>query len=133
LHALQLALSTVDVQSVPHEPQWFAVVFRLVSQPSSALGAIGWVQLPFGELHDELQVPPLHDSVATPAAEQGREHDPQCAGSLPRLVSQPSSAAGAAGWVQLPCGAVQVELQTPAAQLRTLTPDTLHGRVHDPQ
>src|SRR4029077_9209881 len=57
----------------------------------------------------------------------------QCAGSLPRLASQPSSAVGAVGCEQLPKGALHDELQVPPEQLMVATPLGLHGRVHEPQ
>ena len=54
-------------------------------------------------------------------------------GSSVPLVSQPSSAPGAAGRVQSAYGALQLGAHTPAPQLRVATLAAAHGREQPPQ
>jgi hypothetical protein len=88
-HEMPLALATVLLQLVAQAPQWSVAVSRLVSQPSSAVGAAGCVQLPNGELQVELQRPPMHDTLATLVPEHERVQPPQWMVSVLRLISQP--------------------------------------------
>jgi hypothetical protein len=71
-----------------------------ISHPSSALGALGRLQLARPSWHDELQSPPEQASDSTPFVLQGRPQAPQFFGSVPVAVSQPSSVAGAWGPLQ---------------------------------
>src|SRR5262249_40485997 len=48
-------------------------------------------------------------------------------------LSQPSSVAGAAGWVQLPELGLQFDVHRPAAQASAFVLALPHGRVHAPQ
>jgi hypothetical protein len=97
-----LVTTFVALQSWPHPPQCSVFVAVLVSQPSSALGAAGCVQLPRLAVQVEVHSPPAQASAAVPVVEQARPQAPQFAGSVPVLVSQPLSAVGAPGVVQLP-------------------------------
>jgi hypothetical protein len=69
----------------------------LVSQPLSAVGKAGCVQLPLGATQVELHVPALHESVCTPVLLHARPQPPQWVVDVLVLVSQPSSADGKAG------------------------------------
>jgi hypothetical protein len=72
------------------------------SHPSSAAGALGWLQFTRPAPHVESHTPLVeHESVATLALLHARPQPPQLL-VVARFVSQPSSAAGAAGVVQLP-------------------------------
>jgi hypothetical protein len=75
-------------------PQCVVLVLVLTSHPSSAAGATGWVQFPYGELQVELHNPPLHDRLATFELEHARVQLPQRSASVFVLVSQPLSAVG---------------------------------------
>ena len=100
LQARPPAWTWFDEQYLPHEPQ-FCVSFAVsVSQPSSAAGARGWLQLPHPVPHVELQRPPEQERDATWLVEHFRPQAPQLFASVETGVSQPSSAVGAAGCVQ---------------------------------
>ena len=92
----------VDEHARAHDPQLSTSVFMFDSQPLSAVGAVGWVQLPYPATQVELQRPPLHERLATFSDEHARAHDPQLSALVFRFVSQPSSGVGAAGWEQFP-------------------------------
>lgn len=57
--------------ALPHAPQLVTRV-RSVSQPSSAAGAVGRLQLPLFGRHVELQRPAAHVAASTPPPEQTR-------------------------------------------------------------
>ena len=116
-----------------HPPQLLTFALVLVSQPSSAVGAVGWLQFPNPELQVELQVPPLHDRAATLADEHARPHCPQLSTLVFVLTSQPSSAVGAAGWLQFPKPELHVEVHRPPlhASEATLAPE--QARPQAPQ
>jgi hypothetical protein len=78
-----------DGHALPHAPQLAGVVLRSVSQPSSAAGAAGWLQLPFPGEQVELHRPAAHVAVFTPPFAQARWQAPQLPASLLRSVSQP--------------------------------------------
>jgi len=120
-------------QSFLHEPQRCAAPSTSVSQPSSASGAGGSAQLPKPSLHVDVQRPLSQARDATLAPEQARPHAPQLATSAPVAVSQPSSAAGAAGCTQLPKPALQLELHTPPLQARDATEVVAQARSQAPQ
>jgi hypothetical protein len=127
-------VATLDAEHARAQaPQLAVEVARLVSQPSSAAGAAGCVQLPALPLQVEVHKPPAQLAVATPADEQARAQAPQLAVEVARLVSQPSSAAGAAGCVQLPKPPVQVELHTPPVQLVVAACSPEQARPQAPQ
>jgi hypothetical protein len=123
----------VVAQARAQAPQLAVLVFVLVSQPSSAVGAVGWLQLPKPELHVELQVPPLHDRAATLAPEHARLHAPQLSALVLRFTSQPSSAVGAVGWPQLAKPELQVEVHSPPLHARPATFEVEHPRPQLPQ
>jgi hypothetical protein len=77
-----------------HAPQWVVLELVFVSHPSSGVGFAGCVQLPKPPLHVELQVPPLHERLATFELEHTRLHAPQLSAFVLVLVSQPLSAVG---------------------------------------
>ena len=111
-----------DEHAPPHAPQCATLLSRFVSQPSSAEGAAGWVQLPKGAAQAEVHAPALHASAETPASEQVRPQAPQWVTSLVMSVSQPSSAAGAVGWLQSPKPLAQTGAHTPDAQAWAVVP-----------
>lgn len=83
-------------QPSPQLPQDDVLAETLVSQPSSGpLG--GWAQFPKPTSHVELHTPRLQDLLRTLEAEHPRPQAPQFVVSVNVLVSQPSSAVGAAG------------------------------------
>ena len=83
------------------EPQASGSVDRLLSQPLSAVGADGSVQSAHPAAQDGAHLLPLQTSgPLVLAPEHGRLQAPQWAGSVAVFDSQPSSAVGAAGWVQ---------------------------------
>ena len=76
------------------------------SQPSSAVGAVGFEQLEKPAEHAELHVPPLHEGEPeTCVAEQARPHPPHFVAEEVTSVSQPSLS-----------GAVVVQSAKPALQ-----------------
>jgi hypothetical protein len=117
----------------PQAPQLAGSVPVLVSHPLSAVGAPGVVQLPNPATQVESHRPALHWARSTLAFEQGRPHAPQFAGSPCVSVSQPLSASGGAGVVQLLNPPLHVELHTPAEQLLTATLLSAHTRLQAPQ
>ncbi len=130
VHAATLTLLSEQVR--PQAPQ-LPVELRSVSQPSSAVGAAGCVQLPKPAEQAELHRPPAHDGAGALFAEQPRPHAPQLVLEVVRSTSQPSSGAGATGWLQLPKPTAQLEVHTPAAQLRTAVLVEEQPRPHAPQ
>jgi hypothetical protein len=66
-----------DGHASPHAPQELALAETLVSQPLSAAGATGREQSPKPRSQLGEQLPPLHESEATPAVEHARLHAPQ--------------------------------------------------------
>ena len=64
---------------------------------------------------------------------QARPQPPQFLTSLAVAVSQPSSGAGAAGWLQLALPLTQLELHTPPAQASVATPAAEQLRPQAPQ
>ena len=87
--ALHEVVPFVLVHAVPQAPQLEALVAVLVSQPSSAVGAAGFVQLPYPDVHVEVHTPPEHALVATLVAAQARPHAPQLFASVPVATSHP--------------------------------------------
>jgi hypothetical protein len=65
------------VHELPHPPQLASLLAAGVSQPSSALGATGLLQLARPSSQLELQVPALHARDRTPLALQARLQAPQ--------------------------------------------------------
>lgn len=115
-----------------HTPQWVAL--REASQPSSAVGAAGVVQLTRPRSHTGSHTPSEQLTAVTLAPEQACPHAPQSVASVARSASQPSSAAGAAGREQLPSVPLQAEVQSPAAQVAPpVTPTFEQARPHPPQ
>jgi hypothetical protein len=111
-HEMTVAFCTDVLQLVPHAPQWVVVLERLVSQPSSAVGAAGCVQLPNGELQLELHKPAEHDTVATLVLLHARPHAPQLALSVAVASSQPLVGLPS----QSPKPGLQLKVHAPAAQ-----------------
>jgi hypothetical protein len=120
------------VQSFLHEPHCVAL-FVCVSQPSSPNGAANWTQLSKPATHVEVHLPLSHDLLATLSPEQARPQPPQLLTSLETSASQPSSALGAAGEVQLSKPVAQVGVHRPALQLRAVTFAPEQARLHVPQ
>jgi hypothetical protein len=132
--ALQTALATFKVEHArPQPPQCEVLVAMLISQPSSAAGASGWPQLAQPATQLELHLPSLHAGAVTLAVLQMRPHAPQSPVSVSRLLSQPSSAAGAAGCTQLPKPGLQLEVQTPPLHATVPVLAVEHCRLHAPQ
>lgn len=130
----QAKFSTLIVEQARLQaPQCAVLASTSVSQPSSGKGAVGLVQLPKLWVQAESQTPPLHDSEVVFVLEHARPHAPQWTGFACRSTSQPSSAAGAAGWLQLPEPTLQLDVHTPAAQVRVCTPVLEQGRSQAPQ
>ena len=101
----------------PQAPQLFGSKETEVSQPSSAVGAAGLAQLSKPVVQVGLHNPPLHATAVALAPEQTRPQAPQLPVLVLVSVSQPSSAVGAYGCVQLPQPEAQVETQRPAEQV----------------
>ena len=72
-----LVATLVVAQARVQRPQWATVVSRLVSQPSSAAGAMGLLQLPQPERHDEVHTFEAHAAAATLVLAQARPQAPQ--------------------------------------------------------
>ncbi|MBI3072217.1 MAG: hypothetical protein HYY84_08870 [Deltaproteobacteria bacterium] len=123
----------VDAHARAHAPQLSTLTSVLISHPSSATAASGCPQFAYGALHDELHVPPLHDSAATFAFEQARPQAPQLPVFVLRFVSQPSSTAPALGCAQFAYGAMHDESQTPALHESVATFVEAHARPQPPQ
>lgn len=122
-----------ELQARPHEPQLAVLVFRFDSQPSSGVGEAGWTQLPNPPTHVGLQLPAVHEVDCALATEQARAHAPQLFTLVFTLVSQPSSAAGATGLLQLPKPELHDDEQTPAEQATALTLTSEQTLPHPPQ
>lgn len=103
LPPLQILEETLlELQVRPQLPQLSTLMARSISQPSSAAGAAGRLQLPLVPEQVDVQSPALQDNVWTPEVEQVRPQAPQFRASLAVDVSQPLSTAGGAGVVQSP-------------------------------
>lgn len=106
--AEQVAVPFVELQTLPHAPQWLVLVAVTVSQPFATFPS----QLPKPELHEMLQLPVVHDGVPLFVL-QAAPHDPQWLVLLDRLVSQPFTTLPS----QFPKPELQVMPQDPATQL----------------
>jgi hypothetical protein len=91
------------------------------------------VQLPNPSRQVDVHWPFSHARDATFVPEHTRPHPPQLFTSLAAVVSQPSSAVGAAGRVQLLEPAVQPDTQRPPLQARALTEVEAQARPQAPQ
>jgi hypothetical protein len=120
-------------QSLRHEPQRCVAELTSVSQPSSFKGEIGVVQLPKPSLHVEVHWPFSQARDATFVPEHARPQPPQLFTSFVLVVSQPSSAVGAAGREQLLAPAVHPDTHSPPLQARALTPFDAQPRSQPPQ
>lgn len=94
--------SRVPLQSLPQPPQFRSSCRTFSSQPLSAPGAAGMLQFAKPISHVESQTPPAQLFEATFVPAHARPHAPQWVTSASVFVSQPSSAAGAAGVMQSP-------------------------------
>ena len=120
-------------QSFRHEPQRCVAELTSVSQPSSFKGEMGVVQLPKPILHVEVHWPFSHAREETFVPEHARPQPPQLLTSFVLVVSQPSSAAGAAGREQLLAPPIQPDTQSPLLQARALTEFDAQSRSQPPQ
>jgi hypothetical protein len=127
--AVQTVEPPVLVQAVPQAPQ--LVTLNGVSQPSSAVGAAGVVQLRKPAAQVEVHTLPAQLAVATwltPAALQARPQPPQLATVLLTSTSQPSLPVLLQSR-RVPEQAVQV----PLLQVCVSAVQTALGPVHAPQ
>lgn len=131
--AQDVALAWLEEQARPQAPQFAVDVLVFVSQPSSGFGEAGSLQLPLPAMHVELQVPPEQDRVATLLLLQLRPQTPQLSGSVLTLVSQPLSAVGGEGCVQLLYPDWHSESHLPIEQERDETWLDEHFRPQAPQ
>ena len=120
-------------QSLLHEPQRCVAALTFVSHPSSFNGEIGVAQLPKPGRQVDVHWPLSQAREATLVPEQTRPQPPQLFTSLVLVVSQPSSAAGAAGREQLLEPALQPDTQSPPLHARALTPVESQLRPQAPQ
>jgi hypothetical protein len=111
-----VAVAFVPEQARSQAPQCAGSLFKSVSQPSSASGALGWLQSVYPPVQVGAQTPALQTVAEALSSEHVRPQTPQCAVSVPRLVSHPSSAWGGAGWAQSPKVPLQVGTQAPSVQ-----------------
>jgi hypothetical protein len=86
-HAREATL--VPEQARPQPPQLFTSLVLVVSQPSSAAGAAGRVQLLEPALHPDTHNPPLQARVVTEVEAQARPQPPQLSTLVVSSVSQP--------------------------------------------
>jgi hypothetical protein len=105
----------------------------LISQPSSGAGASGCAQLAKPVVQPELHFPSLQLGDVTLAVLHARPHAPQSPVSVSRLLSHPSSAAGAAGCTQFPKPGLQLEVQSPPVHATVPVFAVLHCRLQAPQ
>jgi hypothetical protein len=132
LHAAPEALATVVAQLVPHEPQFAALVFVLVSQPLALLPSQSpnpAVQL----VYVQAPVPQLIPDAFCTVELHTVEHEPQWFASLCELTSQPSSGAGAAGCAQLRNPTLHADVHRPPEQVGVATFAPLQPRPQAPQ
>ena len=87
-------------QARPHPPQLAWSSFRLVSQPSSVSPGAGWTQSPKPELQLGWQTPAVQLTPEALVATHTCPQAPQLLASVATSLSQPSSGAGAVGWLQ---------------------------------
>jgi hypothetical protein len=83
-HVAAEALAGVG-HALPHRPQWEVLVANAASQPLAAEPS----QSPKPELQANPQVPEAQVAPALLGAEQARPHDPQLAGLVASVTSQP--------------------------------------------
>jgi hypothetical protein len=93
-----------------HDPQWLRSLVRLISQPFAAL--LSQLAKPPKQVMPHWPV--AHDGVPFVAL-QGELQAPQCAGSVFRLISQPSATL----LLQLAKFVVQAMLHVPPVQVGT--------------
>jgi hypothetical protein len=118
-----------SAQALPHPPQLAELAKVSVSQPSSAAGAAGVVQLPLPSTQVDVQSPALHTAAATPCPEQARVQDPQWAGSVSVFVSQPLVGSPSQSAQPMSHAAtVHAACAQPAVPCATV-----HAVAHDPQ
>jgi hypothetical protein len=114
----------LPLQSLPQPPQLMPLVWAFTSQPSS-FPVEGWLQFAEPKSHVETHVDPTHTREAVFVPEHVRPQAPQLKTSSATTVSQPSSAIGAAGLIQLPNPSAHVGVHCPLAHavLTALAPE----------
>ena len=118
---------------MPHAPQCSFVVAVFTSQPSSVAPGFGPPQSPQPLWQVCVHCPAAQLCALLWAFEHGLPQAPQLDVDVLVLVSQPSSAFFAAGRAQLPKPELQLDVHTPAAQVRWLTWVSLQAREQAPQ
>ena len=132
--ALQISAPWVwTVQELPQPPHADALVETLSSQPLSAVGAAGIVQLAKPKSQVELHKLPEHSSACTPAVEHALPHSPQWETLLVMSTSQPSSPVPGWGPLQSAKTPEHVGRQVPATQARAVVFVVEHSPPHPPQ
>lgn len=116
------------VHELPHPPQ-FVLLSTCSSQPSSAVGAAGFEQLPYSMRQVEVHRPPEHARDITLVVEQARPHAPQFATLVFVSTSQPLLATPS----QSANPVLQVKPQTELVHLTVALARAGHLVVHEPQ